>query len=234
MHPGSFAPSLALALLVFTSACATSRTLQSPRQEAWNGTAPNGALVTGMLGMARLELPDTELDSGLGDVTEVEDSTLPVIGAVYQQPVVGQRVRFGFEGGFTLSWENDVKAVLLDSGATTVVAENDFLLVDLSCGLFADLMLGERLRLYGGAGPVLQFASVDAEWDDSSIGDVDVDEDAFGGGYYARTGFEFAFSKGTTVGLGVRHLDSSVDPGGGIDSIEFEEWQYVLTATRGL
>ncbi|MEQ1892349.1 MAG: hypothetical protein ABL998_07415 [Planctomycetota bacterium] len=224
----------AAALLLLTPACTATRPGGTARQDDWTGRAPEGALVTGMIGLARLEVTDTDLDAGLGEVTDTDEASLPLIGAVYQQPLVGRRLRFGIEGGFSLSWENDVQAVLVDSGSAAIVAENDFLLIDLSGGVYADLMLGRRLRLYGGAGPLLQFASVDAEWNDSVLGNVNVDENAFGGGYYARTGFELAFGAGTTVGLGVRYLDSSVDPGGGIDSIEFEEWQYVLTATRGL
>lgn len=222
-----------LLLLLLSAGCAASRTpgLQDSRKR--EAPPARGALITGMIGLSELEVTG-DLDPALGDVDEVDDESIPMIGALVQQPLAGRRLRLGLEGGFTLGWENDVQAVVVDSGSVLVAAENDFLLVDLFVGAFADLSLGERLRLYAGAGPLLQWASIDVEWNDTLAGDVSVDESGFGGGYYARTGFEFALGSGLSLGLGVRYLDSSVDPGGDIDDVEFEEFQYVLTATRGM
>lgn len=202
-----------------------------PRPEA---PSPRRPLVTGMLGLSELEVTDMELDPALGSIDDTDDTSLPMIGAAVQMPLAGRRLRIGLEGGSTLGWDGDVEAIVIGSGGAIIAAENDFLLLDLFGGVFADLPLGERLRVYAGVGPLLQFGAVDAEWDDPVLGDVSVHEDAFGKGYYARAGFEIALDYGTSVGLGLRFVDSEIDPSGDLDDVEFQEYQYVLTATQGL
>jgi opacity protein-like surface antigen len=227
---------IAAILLLLAPACASSarQTDDDLDPDDWRRehAEPHGVVVTGMFGLGELEVTDVELDSSLGDVDDTDDASLPTIGAVVQKPMVGRRLRLGLEGGGTLGWDGDVEAIIVGSGGAILAAENDFLLADLFCGAFADLALGERVRLYAGVGPLLQFASVDAEWNDPLLGDVDLSEDGFGGGYYARTGFEIALGSGLSLGLGVRFVDSSFDLGGQIDEVEFEELQYLLTATR--
>lgn len=228
---------IAATLLLLAPACASSSGLAiQDSDDDWRRDAspPHGVLVTGMFGLSELEVTDIELSPALGDIDSAEDASLPTIGAVVQKPLAGRRLRFGLEGGFTLGWDGDVEAIVIGSGGAIIAADNDFLLTDLFGGAFADLALGERVRLYAGLGPLMQFASVDAEWSDPVLGDVDVSEDGFGGGYYARTGFEIDLGSGLSLGLGVRFVDSSIDLGSEIDEVEFEELQYLLTATRAM
>lgn len=113
-------------------------------------SAPSGMLVRGMIGLGEIQVRDVDIDSSLGDVDEVDDASLPVVGAAVQRPMAGRRLQLGLEGGFTLGWEGDVEAVVIGSGAVAIAAENDFVFADLFGGAFAQLPLGERARLYGG------------------------------------------------------------------------------------
>ena len=131
-----------------------------------------------------------------------------------------------------LRWENDIQAFALGSNGAAVVADNDVLLTDLFIGAFGDVYLGPRVRIYGGVGPTLQFANVDYEYNDPVFGHVHIHDDGFGTGYYTRVGVEFQMSTGMALGFGFRYVDSSVDFGGKINEMDFEQEQYVLTFTE--
>jgi hypothetical protein len=227
-------PRIAAFLLPFLAACSSTASRVPQIDDDWprdDDAPPLGILVTGMFGLTEIELQDLELDSSFGEAGETEESTLPIIGAVVQKPFAGERVRVGLEGGGTLSWEGELETVIVGSGGALLTADNDFFHTDLFAGPFADLLVGEKLRFYAAAGPLMQFASIDAEWTDPVFGDVEVDEDGFGAGYYARTGFEIEFGS-LSLGFGIRFVDSSVDMNGEIDEVDIEELQYLVTATR--
>jgi len=226
-------PTRCLALLLLLAPACAATTPARAAQELRDAAPARQTSVTGMLGLVSLDVTDVELDPALGEVDDVDDETLPFLGALWRQPLVGRRLLLGWETGFTLGWENDVQAVVIDSGTTAVVAENDFLLADAFVGASVELPLGRRLRLVAGAGPLLQFARVDAEWNDSVLGAVDANESGFGLGVYARGGIELVRAAGTSFGLALRYTDSSVEPGGDIEQVDFRELAWVFTATRG-
>lgn len=223
-------------LLLLPLACAAPAARRA--QDDWplrDAAPPIGVLVTGMLGLGELEATRFELDPALGDVDDLDDdASLPTIGAAIVKPLVGRRLRLGIEGGGTIGWDGEIRTVVVTNGGAFLDADNDLVVADLFVGAAADLLLGERLRLYAGAGPLLQFASIEADWDDPLQGPVRLDEDGFGGGTYARAGLEIELDSGLCLGLGVRFVNSSVDLGSAIDEVDLEEVQFLLTATRAM
>ena len=87
-------------------------------------------------------------------------------------------------------------------------------MIDLAGGGYASLFLdrGKNVRVYVGAGPLMTYASyrADKEFSDGSP-DVKSNENAFGLGVYARTGFEFRVAEMGLLGLGVRGTWSDID-----------------------
>jgi hypothetical protein len=49
---------------------------------------------------------------------------------------------------------------------------------------------------------------------------------------YARTGLEFVLPSGTSVGFGVRWVDSSVDFGAPLGNYDLERVQWLFTMTQ--
>jgi len=103
---------------------------------------------------------------------------------------------------------------------------------DFFGGAFADLALGEKLRAYAGVGPVLQFGQIDFEYQDPINGHVRIYDSGFGTGYYTRIGLEFQINPKMSIGAGFRYVDTSVDFGGAIDSMDFKQEQYLVTFTE--
>lgn len=158
-------------------------------------------------------------------------NTLPTLGVVFQLPGPGgEHVRAGLEAGGTVSWESDRGLVAAGAGGAPVVSDNDLLLVDVFAGPYGDLRLG-RWRVYGGGGPLLQFASVDFRYDDALGQQVEVGGDGFGRGWYARAGIERWFGT-SLIGFGMRWVEADVFPGGGVGELDLDGVQFLITATQ--
>ena len=104
-------------------------------------------------------------------------------------------------------------------------------LIELYGGPFVSLFLGERWRVYGGVGPMLQWASYDQESADT---DFNGNGSGFGTGWYARTGLELAVRPGLMIGAGVRWSDSVVDLDSGLGDLDLEGIQWAFTVTTGI
>jgi hypothetical protein len=187
--------------------------------------APGEPLMHGFLGVSafrRVEVEDGSVDGDEGDADE-----LPTIGGGAQWKLGGSRSDFGLEGLLALSGRANAEAFVVGGGGAAVAIDVDLLLLELYGGPFASLWLGEKLRLYGAAGPLLQFA----DYQQTGGGLAD-DGSGFGYGYYGRAGLEFALPSRTLIGLGVRWSDSSVDLGGDLGDLELEGLQFLLTVSR--
>jgi hypothetical protein len=205
----------------------TARATPARTRPAWQLNQP---LMQGFLGASMFE--HVEVDTGGAvqiDGDEGELDRLPVIGGGAQWKLGGERIDVGLEGMLSFSWRADAKAFAVGGGGGTVVVDVDVLLFELFGGPFASLFLGEKLRLYGGAGPLLQFA--DYSQSGSGLGD---DGSGFGAGWYARTGLEYALPSRAWIGLGLRWSDTNVDLGGNLGELEIEGVQAVLTVSRGI
>ena len=101
-------------------------------------------------------------------------------------------------------------------------------------GLYADVMVGDGLRIYGGAGGLLDWAHLYVDYNTPLGGYVHASGDGFGFGLYTRLGFDFLVQSGMRVGFCWRWFESDLDLGGGLDDLEIEGMQYMLTFTRSM
>ncbi len=225
----------ALLLLLGLGSC----TIQGPppsSPEEWHEPGPPRAMIQGMLGatdVSRDPLVAYEEPGGL----QVDGSgTLFVLGASGQFPQWGDRVQLGGEWGFTIGRDAHRDTVEVHSGKAAVleVHENDLVLGDMFAGAMVAVYPTRKLRLYGGAGPLIQYGRVDLEYEDIDGVLIDIDNSGFGTGLYARTGFELLFAPDTWVGFQVRWIEADVDFGGGVGNFELEAVQYVLSVSRSL
>jgi opacity protein-like surface antigen len=162
---------------------------------------------------------------------ETDNDQFPVIGGGAQWKMAGEKVDFGFEGMFMLSWRADIAAFVAGGGGTAVAIDVDLLLVELFAGPYVSVFLGQndRWRAYAAAGPQIEW--VDYEQSGESLDDSDT---GFGTGVYARGGLEYVVAPGLLVGIGVRWADLTVDLGSNLGDLELDGIQYLLTVTRGI
>ncbi len=201
---------------------------RKPGRPFWR---PGTTILQGYLGATVLDTLETSGGSVPPiDGSDESSSQFPTIGGGAQWKLAGERVDFGFEGMLGFSGRLDGGAFVVGGGGATVAVNVDMLLFELYGGPFINVFLGERLRAYLAAGPVMQWASYDqkaANPAQSGSGS------GFGTGVYARTGLELAVSPGTLVGLGVRWIDTRIDLDSGLGDLDTEGYQFLLTVTRG-
>jgi hypothetical protein len=191
---------------------------------------PGRMLMQGFLGVSAFEHVAVD-DGGAGPVDgdDGELDQIPLIGGGAQWKLGGERVDFGLEGMLSFGWRGDAEAFVIGGGGAAVAIDVDLLLFELYGGPFASLFLGDKLRLYGAAGPILQFADYA-----QSGGGLAEDGSGFGAGWYARTGLEFALPSRTLIGFGARWSNTSVDLGSDLGDLELEGLQAMVTVSRGL
>jgi hypothetical protein len=190
--------------------------------------------VQGLLGITELTVRDINLDSGLGSFESQEDATLPLIGGAVQRVLTGEKLHLGVEGGFLMGWMGDADAVFIGGGGVAIATDNDVFYTEGFAGLYADLMLGDKMRLYGGAGGLIDWAHMSLEYSAPIGGYTHVSGDGFGFGLYTRVGFDFPVQSGMRVGFCWRYFESDIDFGGEIDDVEVDGMQYMLTFTQSM
>lgn len=165
-----------------------------------------------------------DVDGDRGDLEEI-----PLIGGGGQLKLAGEGLDFGLEGLLSFGGRANAAAFVVGGGGAAVAVDVDLLLFELYGGPFVSLFLGDKLRLYAAAGPLLQFAEYDQEGnslDDSGSG--------FGAGFYARTGLEFVLPQRLLVGFGVRWSDSTVDLSSDLGDLDIQGLEGLFTVSRGL
>jgi len=185
------------------------------------------ALMHGFVGAtsySKVEAADGAVEGDRGDVDQ-----LPLIGGGAQWKLGGRRVDLGLEGLLSLAGRANAAAFAVGGGGAVVAIDVDLYLLEFFGGPFASVFLGDKLRLYGGVGPLVQFA----DYQQSGNGMSD-DGSGFGVGWYARTGLELVLPNRSLIGLGVRWSATRVDLGGSLDTLDIEGIQGVLTVSRGL
>lgn len=189
----------------------------------------NQTLMQGFIGVSFYDeisreggsLPDVDGDSG--DLDQ-----LPLIGGGAQVKLGGEKFDFGFEGFFSLEGRANAAAFVAGGGGAAVAVDVDLLIVDIYGGPFVSKFLGDKVRVYGSVGPLIQFANYDQE-----IAGANDSGSGFGVGWYARTGVEFVMASRTMIGLGALWSDSSIDLSGELGDLEIQGTQVFLTLTRG-
>jgi hypothetical protein len=185
-------------------------------------------LMQGFLGVSFFE--NVEVDGASGtdvDGDEGDLDQLPLLGGGGQWKLGGERVDMGAELMFSLSGRADAEAFVVGGSGAAIAIDVDLLIIEIFGGPFVSMDLGEKWRLYGAAGPVLQFA----DYDQSGNGLSD-DGSGFGSGLYARAGLEFAVSPNTLIGFGARWSDTTVDLGGDLGDFEIDGLQAVFTVSK--
>jgi hypothetical protein len=179
-----------------------------------------------------LMLAEAERSSGsLPPVDGADDdlASMPTLGGGAMYKIGGQRVDWGVEGMLGFSGRADATAFYAGGGGAAIAVDIDLLVFDLYGGPFVSVFLGNRLRVYGAAGGLLQWAS----YDQSGSSAIDTgDGSGFGSGYYVRGGAEISLSPGTLLGFGVRWSESEVDLSGNLGNLDLAGTQAVVTISR--
>ena len=191
---------------------------------------PGQPLLQGFLGISYFENVTVE-DSGSGEIDgdKGDLDQLPIIGGGGQWKLAGERVDFGLEAMFSFGWRGNAEAFVVGGGGAAVAVDVDLLLFELYGGPFVSIFLGDKTRLYGAVGPVMQFADYD-----QSGGGTSESGSGFGSGLYARTGIEFMLPSRTLIGVGARWSDTTIDLDNGVGDLEIDGLQLLFTVSRGI
>lgn len=215
-------------LLALTPSCLL---LHEPPNPDLRRNAAIAPIAQGLFGVQRIDDRRIDLDPSIGSV-EREDDILPFFGGLYGEPLRGDgETQFGYEVGFTFAYDRSGGRTDL-AGGGNVSTEVDLALFDLFGGFYVNHFAG-RLRLYAGAGPLLQFARVELSYEDPPGSVQFIDDNGFGYGYYVRGGVELEVRPGLYVGPGVRFVDSFAELGGDLGDFEYEALQLTIGVTAG-
>jgi hypothetical protein len=170
--------------------------------------ATTGPSVQALLGAVRYDNLTIQNANGTSSQTS-DSSTMPQFGGVWSTAPKGEKLQIGLECSFLMGF-NYGSVSYSPTPASRVYTDYSLWMVDLAGGLYANLFLGkaEKIRIYAAGGPLLSSAfSYSESYQDNAIG-ADYfyrnNENAFGYGLYARTGFEFRVQEYGLLGLGVR------------------------------
>lgn len=191
-----------------------------------------------LLGVSKLDEDEMQFEmSSSSDPTvsdETDLSTMPFIGVAGQEPLFGNIIEAGIEGGILFSWWRDSVSAVSYNGALIVHIKNKLILTDLFIGPYLATRLGEWGRIYAGAGPVLMYGVLDTDNEDidnnaGTVIEYDDTDTALGLGVYARAGIEFKLRYNQTLGLGVRGVKTELDFNDTVGEIDIQGVQAMLT-----
>ena len=111
-----------------------------------------------------------------------------------------------------------------------VAIEVNFLVVDIYGGPFISSFLGEGIRAFAGAGPLIQFAQYGQSDPSNTV--PSESGSGFGVGYYARVGAEVRVRPGTLIGFGARWTDSEVDLSNGLGDVDVRGVELFVSVTE--
>ncbi|MEM6673736.1 MAG: hypothetical protein AAF726_12905 [Planctomycetota bacterium] len=172
-----------------------------------------------------------ELERSGGNLPPVDGSggsidQYPVIGGGAQFKLGGDRASYGLEALLSIGGRANGGAFVLGGGGAAVAVSLDLLLVDVYGGPFFSLPLGDRMRAFASAGPLMQFASYHQSATAISPSDSG---NGFGFGGYARTGLEFQMSPGSLIGFVVRWSSTGIDLSSGLGDLDLESVEVGIT-----
>jgi len=192
---------------------------------------PEQMVLQGFVGVNRYSTVERTGGSTLPvDGSGEEASQMPAIGGGAQWKLAGERVDFGLEALFSVGGRANATAFVAGGSGAAIAVSVDVLAFEIYGGPFVSCFVGERARVYAGAGPLLEWADYSQEISGASSSDSGT---GFGSGWYARTGFEFALSDNTLIGFGVRWSEATVDLDNGLGELNVEGFQFAFTMTEG-
>lgn len=155
---------------------------------------------------------------GVFDGSGEEIGTLPGAGAGLQWQLADGPVALGAEGMLDVASRHSAAGAYAPAGGAAVEELADLDLLEVYGGPMAGVFVGNSLRVYGAAGPLVQVGFYDQT---SAAGD-DLGDSGFGLGWYARGGAEVRLGHSLFGGIGVRHAASTFDIGGDVGELELE------------
>jgi len=168
-------------------------------------------------------LSGSTVDGADGDVDEY-----PVIGGGGQFKLGGEGIDWGVEALFSFGARANASATVLAGGVPISETDVNVLSFNVFAGPFVSTDVGDKLRLYSGAGPLLNWV----HYDQSGPG-LDASGNGFGGGLYARAGVELILPSHTMLGFGVLWSKSSTNLTGDPGDLDTEGFHYLITVSRG-
>jgi hypothetical protein len=163
--------------------------------------------------LGAMKFDDLEFEVEDGQKEEADLSTIPQLGGAWGTLPKGDRFQYGLECSFLMGFRvKDLEYLVINSGLRAEVSVSLWTF-DLAGGPYASLFLdkGKKVRLYGGAGPLMMYADYNSDKDLSDDTTDDEDESAFGVGVYARAGLEIRMYKYGMLGMGVRSIYADID-----------------------
>jgi hypothetical protein len=162
---------------------------------------------------------------------EDDDYSVNLVGYDTQQCHGGDTLKYGLEGGALLSWESDVRSIVVtggDGGAKVAVsADISALLIDIFLGGYLSYEPSQWVRIYAGAGPLVLWGR--RETDTLTADDEPVESDSesgFGVGIYGRAGFDVIFQENIGLTIGARFTQTSLSFEDPVGEVEVEGWAY--------
>jgi hypothetical protein len=162
---------------------------------------------------------------------EDDDYSVNLVGYDTQQCHGGDTLKYGLEGGALLSWESDVRSIVVtggDGGAKVAVsADISALLIDIFLGGYLSYEPSQWVRIYAGAGPLVLWGR--RETDTLTADDEPVksgSESGFGVGIYGRAGFDVIFQENIGLTIGARFTQTSLSFEDPVGEVEVEGWAY--------
>lgn len=190
------------------------------------------SLLQGYIGVFFLD--EAEVSGGTTppiDVTADAFEMLPSLGGGMQYKLGGEVVSWGVETGLDFAGRAEGVAFYTGNGVGQVAVDVDLFSLALGFGPFVSAPLGEKVRVYGAAGGLMQWTWYDQVGPSESDSG---DGDGFGAGVYARAGFEYLLPNHTLLGLGARWSQARVDLSGSLGHIDLEGTQVLVTVSRSL
>jgi hypothetical protein len=162
---------------------------------------------------------------------EVDDYEVDLVGFDTQQSWGGERLKYGLEGGALVSWESDVRSIVVTGGGgganIAVSADVSALLFDIFLGGYLSFEPSQRVRIYAGAGPLVLWGQ--RETDTLTANDETVEnesESGFGVGLYGRAGFDVIIKDNIGLTIGARITRTTLSFDDPVGEVDVEGWEY--------
>jgi hypothetical protein len=243
---GGPAAGISLLVLLLGISCTTPEQRLQPDtlEERWEALSRTeemeGLTYQGMFGVTRYR--DDELEFAHtnrfvpGTTARTEFPAIPLLGLSVQMPVIGEGLCAGGEGGFLIGWWYDSVAARNTAGTRLVDVAGRLFTVDLFLGGYLSADVGDKIRIYAGAGPMMLLGYYRADYREtdpatSTTYDGSSSDAALGIGYYARAGLDLILDRSILWGVGVRQVRTELDFGNPMGEIDIDAIQFFMAWT---